>query len=211
LLAGALACLPKACLPTVVGLLFCRLFVAAHCLFVALPADKWIRGRIVVSQPLQGPTMRAPYFVAYLSFAALASATSQAADDRAVAEQVRSAERAFAATMADRNQAAFREHIAEEAVFFDGEKAVRGKAAVVAAWQAFFERSTAPFSWEPETVQVLDSGTLAHSSGPVFNPEGKRVGTFNSVWRRETDGKWRVVFDKGCDACNCAAAKSGGG
>jgi ketosteroid isomerase-like protein len=162
-----------------------------------------MEGRIVVSQPFQGPTMRAPQLIASLTLVALAGTSSQARDDNAVADQVRNAERAFAASMADRDQAAFREHIAEEAVFFDGEKAVRGKAAVVAAWQAFFERSTAPFSWEPETVQVLDSGMLAHSSGPVFNPEGKRVGTFNSVWRRETDGKWRVVFDKGCDACNC--------
>jgi ketosteroid isomerase-like protein len=167
--------------------------------------------RIVVSQQLKRPTMRAPNLVACLTLVALSSASSGATDDKAVAEQVANAERAFAASMADRDQAAFREHIAEEAVFFDGEKAVRGKAAVVAAWQAFFERSTAPFSWEPETVQVLDSGTLAHSSGPVFNPEGKRVGTFNSVWRREMDGKWRVVFDKGCDACNCAKKESAAG
>jgi ketosteroid isomerase-like protein len=163
---------------------------------------------MVDSQPLTSPIMRSPFFIAYLILVALAGASSQAADDNAVADQVRDAERAFAASMAKRDQAAFREHIAEEAVFFDGEKPTRGKAAVVAAWQAFFERSTAPFSWEPETVQVLDSGTLAHSSGPIFNPEGKRVGTFNSVWRRETDGKWRVVFDKGCDACNCPKKKA---
>jgi ketosteroid isomerase-like protein len=30
------------------------------------------------------------------------------------------------------------------------------------------------------------------------------MGTFNSVWRRESDGSWKVVFDKGCDACDCA-------
>ena len=23
--------------------------------------------------------------------------------------------------------------------------------------------------------------------------------------RREADGDWKVVFDKGCDVCNCAA------
>jgi ketosteroid isomerase-like protein len=47
-------------------------------------------------------------------------------------------------------------------------------------------------------VQVLDSGTLAISSGPVKDPAGKAVGTFNSIWRRDKDGQWRVVFDKGC-------------
>jgi hypothetical protein len=32
----------------------------------------------------------------------------------------------------------------------------------------------------------------------VFDPQGKRIGTFNSIWRRETDGRWHVIFDKGC-------------
>ena len=47
-------------------------------------------------------------------------------------------------------------------------------------------------------VEVLDSGTLALSTGPVLDPDGRRVGTFSSVWRREADGAWLVVFDKGC-------------
>jgi enterochelin esterase family protein len=25
------------------------------------------------------------------------------------------------------------------------------------------------------------------------------VGTFNSIWRREKDGRWKIVFDNGCD------------
>jgi ketosteroid isomerase-like protein len=50
---------------------------------------------------------------------------------------------------------------------------------------------------------VLDSGNLAFSSGPVLDPDGRQVGTFNSVWRREPDGRWLVVFDKGCPVCNC--------
>ena len=58
-----------------------------------------------------------------------------------------------------------------------------------------------------ETVEVLDSGTLALSSGPVRDPSGKRTGTFNSVWRREADGKWKIVLDNGCPACNCDTAR----
>ena len=60
----------------------------------------------------------------------------------------------------------------------------------------------APFSWSSAEVEVLDSGTLAHSSGPVFDPHGKQFATFNSVWRRESDGHWKVVFDKGCPHCD---------
>ena len=65
-------------------------------------------------------------------------------------------------------------------------------------WKPLFDGPAAPFSWTPETVVVLDSGTLAHSSGPVKDREGKVTGNFNSVWRRDKDGQWRVVFDKGC-------------
>jgi ketosteroid isomerase-like protein len=48
---------------------------------------------------------------------------------------------------------------------------------------------------------VLDSGTLGLSSGPVFGPDGKQTGTFNSIWRKKADGKWEIIFDKGCPYC----------
>jgi len=64
----------------------------------------------------------------------------------------------------------------------------------------FFAGPDAPFSWRPELVEVLDSGTLALTSGPVRDPTGRRTGTFNSIWRREPNDQWRVVFDKGCPA-----------
>lgn len=120
-------------------------------------------------------------------------------------QQVRDAENGFAATMAKRDHKAFATFIAEDAVFFGGENRVyRGKKAVVDSWKGLYEKPDAPFSWRSESVEVIESGKLAHSSGPVFNPKGERMGTFNSLWRRESDGSWKVVFDKGCDACDCA-------
>jgi ketosteroid isomerase-like protein len=118
-----------------------------------------------------------------------------------LAKQVRAAETAFARTMADRDLKAFTSFVDDEAVFFGGEGALRGQKAIVEAWSRFFEGETAPFSWEPETVEVLDSGTLALSSGPVRNPEGKEIATFNSLWRKNPEGVWKVVFDKGSPVC----------
>jgi ketosteroid isomerase-like protein len=112
--------------------------------------------------------------------------------------QVKARERAFAKTMADRDHAAFQTFLADEAVFFGRSGPTRGKAAVAADWKPLFEKPAAPFSWDPETVEVLDSGTLAISSGSVKRPDGTNTATFNSIWRREKDGQWRVVFDKGC-------------
>jgi ketosteroid isomerase-like protein len=113
---------------------------------------------------------------------------------------VRAAETAFAASMAARDLDAFSALVAEEAIFFGGNGVLRGRAAVVAGWKPFFAGERAPFSWAPETVQVLDSGRLALSSGPVHDPAGKRIATFTSIWRQEAPGVWRIVFDKGC-AC----------
>jgi len=119
----------------------------------------------------------------------------------ALAAQVRAAETAFAKTMADRDQAAFASFVANEALFFGDQSVLRGKAAVVAGWKPLFDGARAPFSWAPEVVEVLDSGSLALTSGPVRDPDGRQIGTFNSVWRREADGSWKVVFDKGCPPC----------
>jgi ketosteroid isomerase-like protein len=131
---------------------------------------------------------------------ALAPGLAPAAD-RDLAAEVRAAERAFAKTMADRDLAAFTTHVASEGVFFGRKGALRGRDAVVESWKRWFEGKEAPFSWEPETVEVLDSGTLALTSGPVRDPAGTLMGTFTSIWRLEPDGQWRVIFDKGCDVC----------
>jgi ketosteroid isomerase-like protein len=125
-----------------------------------------------------------------------------------LAQQVEDTERAFARTMADRDHEAFTSFLDDETIFFNGETPLRGKQQVADAWQPFFEEPEAPFSWEPQTVVVLDSGTLALSSGPVYDPAGKQVATFNSIWRREPNGRWRIVFDKGSNACNCPAQAS---
>jgi ketosteroid isomerase-like protein len=107
--------------------------------------------------------------------------------------------------MADRDVAAFEKFLAADTIFMSNGQATRGPKGVVERWKRFFEGPNAPFSWTPEFVEVLDSGTLALSTGPVRDPAGKRVGTFNSVWRREAGGQWKIVLDNGCPACNCEA------
>ncbi len=121
-------------------------------------------------------------------------------------EQVRKVEMSFAKTMADRDAAAFASFLAEETIFGSNGKATRSAKQVIERWKPFFEGAQAPFSWAPEFVEVLDSGTLALTSGPVKDPSGKRIGTFNSVWRREAGGAWKIVLDYGCPTCDCAPA-----
>jgi ketosteroid isomerase-like protein len=116
------------------------------------------------------------------------------------AQEVRSTELAFAKTMADRDFKAFMSHVSGDAVFFDEPRIQRGAAAVSTAWKPFFDGAKAPFSWAPDRVEVLASGDLALSTGPVIVND-KVVGRFNSIWRLEAPHTWRIVFDKGQPVC----------
>lgn len=147
--------------------------------------------------------MKAAAVAAVLAQVALAPAAGAADATEALEAKVRAREQAFAKTMADRDAAAFAGFVSEDAVFF-GQEPLRGRAAVAAGWKRYFEGEKAPFSWAPEHVFVIASGSLALSTGPVFAPDGTRVGTFNSTWRLEKDGEWRVVLDNGCPPCGCA-------
>jgi ketosteroid isomerase-like protein len=131
---------------------------------------------------------------ALLSVSAAATAQSLVETRRA---EVFAAERAFARSLADRDFAGFGRYVAEDSVFFSGNAPLRGREAVLAAWKPFFEGPSPPFSWEPDQIEVLESGELALSTGLVKNPEGVVSARFNSIWQRQSDGRWLVVFDKG--------------
>ena len=112
---------------------------------------------------------------------------------------VEARELAFADTFAKRDLEAFLVFVSEEAVFFAQNAPLRGREAVGKAWgpMTFLGGGERLFSWHPDVIEVLDSGQLAISSGPILGPDGKELGRFNSIWRKEADGQWRVVFDKG--------------
>src|SRR5450755_4492348 len=115
-------------------------------------------------------------------------------------EEVRGTELKFAKAMADRDFNAFVSHLSVDAVFFDDRAIQHGAAEVSAAWKPLFNGSKAPFSWAPDHVEVLASGDLALSTGPVIVND-KVVGRFNSIWRLEAPHTWRIVFDKGEPVC----------
>ncbi len=120
-------------------------------------------------------------------------------DNAALVQQVTETELAFARTMALRDHAAFVSFLAEDAVFLNGGRGeLRGKKAIADYWKRYYTGAKAPFSWRPDRVAVIDSGTLASSTGPVSSPEGKVFGRFYSTWRRDGSGAWRIVFDDGC-------------
>ena len=133
-------------------------------------------------------------------------------DRAARVEEVRRAELAFAASVTENRPERFAALLAEDAVFVGGGGVTRGREAIVAAWQGYFGEQRPRFEWHPEVVELSADGSLGLTRGPwtmqTQDAQGASVelrGLFNSVWRRQADGSWRVLFDAGCPPCPACA------
>ncbi len=116
---------------------------------------------------------------------------------------VRCREIAFSLAAEARDLDAFRSFIDADARFVASDVR-RGVDEVAAAWAPFFAVDGPTIRWRPDIVEVLDDERLALSRGPYRvrseDADGRPVeywGTFNSIWRLNDDGVWRVVFDAG--------------
>ncbi len=114
-------------------------------------------------------------------------------------------ELAFARSVAAHDAAAFAELVHPGAAFEAGQpKPLRGRDQVVAGWRDLIAGKGLRLSWYPSRVTIGGAADVAWSSGPVLfewpdRPPEKRyaTGTYHSVWTRDADGRWRVLFDEG--------------
>ncbi|HET6564261.1 MAG TPA: DUF4440 domain-containing protein [Xanthomonadales bacterium] len=131
----------------------------------------------------------------------LASPASQAASPEQ--DTVRCVEIAFSQSVENRDKAAFTALLDADTRFISQE-VLHGPEAVMAAWSGFFAPEGPQLVWRPYVVEVAASGDLALSRGPFRlrgkNPQGEPVeswGIYNSVWRKDADGQWKILFDAG--------------
>lgn len=111
----------------------------------------------------------------------------------------------FARSVAEHDAAAFAEHVGEHAAFGSGlPEPTRGRDAIVRRWTALIEGKQMRLRWYPTRVTIAGVSGVAWSSGPALfeNPDPKAehrflIGRFHSVWHRDGDGVWRVLFDEG--------------
>lgn len=129
-------------------------------------------------------------------------------------ESLRETETAFAASLANQDWDQFAGFIADEAIFVSG-VVQHGKQAILDGWAVFFQEGAPKLIWKPEVVEIQDDGELGMTHGPFTieqpGPDGtilSQSGFFNSVWERQADGSWKVIFDAGCPPCQAPAPAS---
>jgi ketosteroid isomerase-like protein len=110
------------------------------------------------------------------------------------------AEKDFAQMAVEKNiRDAFLANLADDAIVFDP--------APVNGRQLYLKRpvSDAQLNWQPIFADVARAGDLGYTTGPWEYKKNKgdakpsAYGQFFSVWKKQADGKWKVVFDGGID------------
>jgi ketosteroid isomerase-like protein len=129
-----------------------------------------------------------------------------AADVEAAKRAIRIADLELAKAVADRSLQSFLAIVDDDAVFF-GRDVSRGKDAVSKAWLPFFTDRNLFLKWHPNQVYVSSSADLGYSIGE-YQRIGKdssgnpttATGSYVSIWRKQPDGKWKIVLDIGSPA-----------
>jgi uncharacterized protein (TIGR02246 family) len=121
---------------------------------------------------------------------------------RLVAE-IKAADAAWVEAAASKSVVRMLEFYDDEAVFIgqDG-KVITGMENLRAAWTTFFAVPGIALSWKVHEVKASHSRDLACSYGPWETEQGppgqqtKQSGTYVFVWRKQQDGRWKVLIDK---------------
>ena len=122
-----------------------------------------------------------------------------------VRKAVLCAEVEFSRSVENQDFEAFKSFLDPEVRFVTGNIS-RGPEEVGQGWASFFQPDASKIRWRPLIVEVVAGGTLAISRGPYrqtsVSDDGEEKiawGTFNSTWRLNADGEWKVLFDAGGD------------
>ncbi len=140
--------------------------------------------------------------LALLGFAAIGVAAPLAAQTISHEEaMVIKADEDFNRSVVEKDKTAFLALVADNATFNGGARnELKGKDAIWNAWSAYFGENGPTITWHPSKAEVLAGGDVAYTTG--FSErraaDGKTSrGNYLTVWRKQPDGRWQVVFDVG--------------
>ena len=116
--------------------------------------------------------------------------------------EIRDTELAFAKLAKEQGlKVAFTTYAADDAVINRGDNLIKGIKAIEEYYanQKFLNVS---LEWEPEFIEVAESGDLGYTYGPYIfkatDSNGKEIsseGIFHTVWKKQANGDWRYVWD----------------
>jgi len=98
-------------------------------------------------------------------------------------------------------QKAFVYFAADSAMILRHSQLLKGKEAIRLQYESF-PRKGSRLEWVPDFADVSVSGDLGYTYGKYtltstdsVGQVTKNEGVFHTVWKRQSDGKWRFVWD----------------
>ncbi len=141
--------------------------------------------------------------MAAAAFPVLAFAANQSSSPSAGAEVLMQADRDFAKATAERRLEGWVGYFAEDGVSLANQPAV-GREAIRATFKPLFDNASFRLEWAPVKAGILPSGTVGYTEGRATSyrtgPKGETLvqhSSYVTVWKKQADGSWKVVFDTG--------------
>lgn len=85
----------------------------------------------------------------------------------------------------------------------NGADALQGKESI-AKTMGFLDQKDNHLTWKPVSADMAASGDLGYTWGTyefrATDKDGKPIvdhGKYTSIWKKQSDGKWKVVLDMG--------------
>ncbi|MFC7775354.1 YybH family protein [Flavobacterium sp. GCM10027622] len=128
---------------------------------------------------------------------------NQRSNTEAVKEEIKNIEKAFNEHASTKGiAAAFYEFAAEDAVIKrENDTLIKGKEAIK-NYYSNPKYSKASVTWKPDLVDVSEDATMAYTYGKFIwvatDSSGTKKefkGIFHTVWKKQTDGDWKYVWD----------------
>lgn len=115
-------------------------------------------------------------------------------------KEIMEAEKNFAEMLKDEGiHKAFVSYAAENAVLMRNNELIMGKNNID---EFYNNQTTTELTWTPDYIDVANSGDLAYTYGKYLfkytDSDGNLLessGVFHTVWKRQSDGKWKYVWD----------------
>lgn len=139
--------------------------------------------------------------VAILLILAACTPRFPAADPQELIE----ADRAFARATAERGAEGWASFFSDSGRMIpNGQAEVRGRSRIEEAMAPLLSDPDYSLTWEPEGAEISAGGNLGYTWGRYSSrrlaPEGGEQisqGRYLTIWRRQTDGSWKVELDMG--------------